>query len=167
MTTTGVHSFDFLFGSWNVHNRKLVDHTDPKCDHWVEFEATSEVVPVLEGSGNIDRFFVPESSELHAFEGLTLRLFNPSTDAWRIWWSSTRAPGVLDPPVEGRFVGDHGVFECQDVIGGVTVDVRFEWLADATSPRWQQSFSWDAGRSWKLNWIMRFSPNDEAAGSPK
>src|ERR1017187_1023730 len=109
MTNSGFQEFDFLFGKWNVRNKKLVDPTDPKCDDWVEFEGTSDVIPVLDGWGNIDGFFVPESSEQRAFEGLTFRLFNPSSGVWKIWWSSTRAPGVLDPPVGGCFVGDHGV----------------------------------------------------------
>ena len=166
MTNSGFHEFDFLFGKWNVRNKKLVDPTDPKCDDWVEFEGTSDVIPVLDGWGNIDRFFVPESSEQRAFEGLTFRLFNPSSSVWKIWWSSTRAPGVLDPPVEGCFVGDHGVFECHDVTNGTPVHVRFEWFADVTSPKWQQSFSWDGGQSWKLNWTMDFRPINAAASGP-
>jgi hypothetical protein len=57
--------------------------------------------------------------------------------------------------VEGRFAGDHGVFECQEVIGGHRVLMRFEWLkATRNAPRWQQSFSWDEGETWKLNWVM-------------
>ena len=62
--------------------------------------------------------------------GFTLRLFDPSDQTWRIWWSSTRAPGVLDAPVEGRFDGDRGVFEASDTIAGRPTLVRFEWLRD-------------------------------------
>jgi hypothetical protein len=84
-----------------------------------------------------------------------LRLFDPASGIWKIWWSSTRAPGVLDPPVEGRFEEDHGVFECEDVIAGRRAIVRFEWLtANKDSPRWQQSFSYGGGQTRKLNWVM-------------
>ncbi|MGC1420278.1 MAG: hypothetical protein WA786_09220 [Acidimicrobiales bacterium] len=129
----------------------------------MEFDGRSEVLAVLDGCGNVDRFFVPGSAHMEAFEGFTLRLFNPSAGTWRIWWSSTRAPGVLDPPVEGRFEGDHGVFECHDVMNGAPVEVRFEWETDATSPTWRQSFSWDAGKTWKLNWVMNFESIDETS----
>jgi hypothetical protein len=57
----------------------------------------------------------------------------------------------------GAFTGDHGVFLADDVVGGHTVTVRFEWRADQVSPRWQQSFSYDAGRTWRPNWTMDFS----------
>jgi hypothetical protein len=93
-----------------------------------------------------------------AFEGFTLRLFDPRTATWQIWWSSTRAPGVLDIPVVGRFVDRHGVFDATDTIGGRPVVVRFEWQRTAGEPRWQQSFSWDDGATWMLNWTMRFTP---------
>ena len=91
------------------------------------------------------------------FEGFTLRLFDPSDQTWRIWWSSTRAPGVLDTPVAGRFDGSHGVFEAADTIAG-----RPHWSASNGSPttrrpRWQQSFSYDDGATWSTNWQMVFT----------
>lgn len=151
----GRHDFDFIFGRWRVHNRKLIDVADPACEEWLEFTASSEAFPVLEGFGHIDRMYVDDSPEAGRFEGFTLRLYDPSGGTWKIWWSSTRAPGILDAPVEGRFHDRHGVFECEDQIAGRRVGVRFEWLVeDLDAPRWQQSFSYDGGKTWKLNWTM-------------
>ncbi|WP_209309090.1 hypothetical protein [Blastococcus sp. CT_GayMR16] len=123
--TGGARDFDFLFGRWSVHNRKLRDVTDPACEEWVEFDASSEVFPVLHGAGHIDRMDVPQAPDGPGFEGLTLRLFDPSLESWSIFWSSTRAPGRLDPPVVGRFTDGHGVFECDDVVAGRPVRLRF------------------------------------------
>jgi hypothetical protein len=159
MTATGAHDFDFVYGTWTVHNTKLRDNADPTCDEWVEFEAASEVFPILHGYGHIDRMVVPDPPDGEPFEGFTLRLFDPATERWSIWWSSTRTPGKLDVPVEGAFDGTHGTFECDDVIGGRDVRVRFEWRSDdPLAPEWRQSFSDDGGTSWSTNWIMRFTP---------
>jgi len=88
------------------------------------------------------------------FEGFTLRLFDPETGIWRIWWASIRFPGVLDRPVEGRFDGDRGEFQCDDVIGGKPVKVRYAWrVLSPTTNRWEQSFSYDDGVTWRTNWI--------------
>jgi hypothetical protein len=100
---------------------------------------------------------VPAPPDGPPFEGLSLRLVDPASGTWSIWWSSTRAPGRLDPPVVGRFTGDRGLFECSDVLGGRPVQVRFEWLADRSAPVWQQSFSWDDGATWVVTWVMEFS----------
>lgn len=150
-------AFEFIYGQWNVHNRKLKNVADPTSDEWLEFDARSDVSPILEGIGHVDRMYVAEPSDGDAFEGFTLRLFEPSTQTWSIWWSSTRAPGQLDPPVTGFFIGRLGTFECNDVVGGHAVTVRFEWLADVNEPVWRQSFSYDRGETWKLNWEMTFS----------
>jgi hypothetical protein len=59
--TSPEHDFDFIYGRWNVHNRKLRDNTDPSCDDWVEFDATSEAFQVLEDVGHIDRIRVDDA----------------------------------------------------------------------------------------------------------
>ena len=160
MTTSAANAFDFIYGRWRVHNRKLRDNTDPACDDWVEFEATAEAFPVLGGGGHIDRIVAPEPADGPAFEGMTLRLFDPTDNIWRIWWSSTRAPGRLDPPMSGSFDGDHGVFFGEDTVGDRPIRLRFDWYADDDSPRWEQRFSFDDGRSWILNWVMTLTRED-------
>jgi hypothetical protein len=162
MAASGPQEFDFIFGHWRVHNRKLRNVADPACEEWVEFDAASHAFPILHGTGHIDRIYVPDPPDGDAFEGFTLRMFDPTAGTWSIWWSSTRAPGRLDPPVVGRFTGNHGVFDCDDIIGGHAVKVRFEWYADALSPTWLQSFSYDSGSTWKLNWEMTLSCDFEA-----
>jgi hypothetical protein len=144
--------FDFLFGTWNVHNRKIRDNTDPECTEWVEFDARQEASPILNGAGNVDEMRVDD------FVGFTLRLWSPDDDVWRIWWSATNAPGVLDEPVTGRFVDGVGRFEGDQLVGGVETVVRFEWTAtDPGAPRWDQYFSRDARATWSHNWTMLFT----------
>jgi hypothetical protein len=157
MTSDSARDFDFIYGHWMVHNRKLRDVTDPECQDWVEFDATSEAFPILHALGHIDRIYVPDPPDGEPFEGLTLRLFDPVTAVWSIWWSSTRTPGRLDPPMTGRFTDGHGVFDGSDTVGGRNIMLRFDWHADPSTPVWQQSFSEDSGATWTVNWTMTLS----------
>ncbi|CAN5526819.1 hypothetical protein BH09ACT4_BH09ACT4_14600 [soil metagenome] len=148
MTST---DFDFLFGTWAVHNRKIRDNTDPECTEWVEFDARAEASPILHGAGNIDQLWVDD------LVGFTLRLWSPTEQVWRIWWSATNAPGVLDVPVVGSFTDGIGRFEGVQVIRDAEVVVRFEWVTtDVAAPQWNQYFSRDAGTTWSHNWTMDF-----------
>jgi len=142
------NDFDFLHGRWRVASRKIDDIPGRGTD-WVEFDSEAEVRPVLGGAGNVDSFRAP------GWEGLTLRQYDPGHEVWRIWWASTRAPGRLDPPLEGRFTGGHGVFFGADEVGGHAVRLRFDWTA-GDEPVWRQSFSYDGGETWETNWVMRF-----------
>jgi hypothetical protein len=152
----GRHAFDFFFGSWDQTNRKKVKLVDPSDTEWIEFESRSEVWPILGGLGNVDTFKAPRFPGRPNFEGCSLRLFDPGTGEWRIWWASTAAPGRLDPPTVGRFEKGVGRFECDDVLEGVEVKVRFTWKdITADSAVWEQSFSFDEGESWETNWITR------------
>jgi hypothetical protein len=148
--------FDFIFGRWINHNHKLVDPMESSCTEWIQFDATDEASPILEGLGHIHRMYVPEMPGSDPFEGFTLRLYDPVTSTWRIWWSSTRSPGVLESPLVGRFTDGHGVFESDELLDGKPGKVKFEWLSDPIAPEWRQSFSFDDGGTWRLNWTMTF-----------
>ena len=154
----GRADFDFIFGHWRVHNRKLADVADPDCTEWVEFGATSCAEPILDGLGHVDRIWANAPGGGEPFEGFTLRLFDPRARVWRIWWASSRRPGHLDSPVEGSWTGGRGRFACDEVVNGQPVKVRFEWRHDsASTARWEQAFSYDGGTTWQTNWIMELT----------
>jgi hypothetical protein len=152
----GRHDFDFFFGRWHVANRKRVKPLVEGDTEWIEFEGLVEAGPILGGVGNIDTFKAPRFPGRPGFEGFTLRLFEPGTGLWRIWWASSIGSGLLDPPVVGRFRDGAGRFECDDEIDGVTLRVRYDWKnIAADSVTWEQSFSFDGGETWDPNWIMQ------------
>jgi hypothetical protein len=159
------HDFDFFFGTWRQANRKKVQMLVPGDTEWVEFESRTEAWPILGGLGNIDTFKAPDLPGRPNFEGFTLRLVELETGTWRIWWASTISNGQLDPPVVGRFQDGVGLFECDDVIDGVPVKVRFTWKdIEADSATWEQAFSFDDGATWDTNWITRHARITDKGG---
>src|SRR6476659_6286549 len=98
----GRHDFDFIFGTWRVHNHKLRDAADRDCTDWVDFDTRSHAEPILGGLAHTDRIVCGPGSPHGDWEGFTLRQFDPARRLWRIWWASTKAPGRLDPPLAGR-----------------------------------------------------------------
>lgn len=149
--TSSKHDFDFYEGKWRVHNRKLKERLND-CNEWEEFEATGEMQIILNGLGNTDNFVTSVNGE--PFEGRTLRLFNPKTNLWSIYWADSNN-GVLDTPVVGSFHKNTGYFYCKDVFNGQPVLVMFQWdKADPLKPVWSQAFSIDQGKTWEWNWYM-------------
>jgi hypothetical protein len=147
------HDFDFLMGRWNVHNRYRRERL-AGSDEWDEFESRSVARP-LAGLGNQDEFRTDYGG---GFVGMSFRFFDPAKDQWAIYWADTRRPGELDPPVRGSFSGEEGVFEGADVLDGRPIRVRFTWSrVDTPTPRWEQEFSDDEGRTWESNWVMEFA----------
>jgi hypothetical protein len=146
--------FDFWFGRWNVRNRWLKRRL-AGSDDWEEFDATVVARPLLDGVGNEDEF---RTDHAGGFIGMSFRFFDPERKRWSIYWADSRRPGELDPPVLGTFEGDVGVFEGEDVYRGRPILVRFTWSGVTTpTPRWEQAFSDDGGRTWETNWIMEFT----------
>jgi len=147
--------FDFFIGSWKIHNRYLKGRLRGSRE-WTEFEATSVVQRVLDGLGNFDQFKAMRDGK--AIEGMTLRLLNPATGVWSIYWADNVRPGVLLPPMIGRFKDDVGEFFGDEEVDGRKVLCRFLWTRKPIgSPRWEQAFSDDEGKTWETNWIMTFT----------
>lgn len=166
----GRRDFDFIFGRWQVHHRRLTDRTDPECTEWAEFGGSSYAEPILGGLGHIDRIWADAPPGGQPMEGFTLRLFDPGTRLWRIWWAASTRPGHLDVPVEGRWEGGRGRFTCDVVVCERPVIIRFHWTSDPpVTARWEQAFSYDSGATWRTNWIMDFRrvTDDSAASSAR
>ncbi len=151
----GARDFDFLFGSWHIANERLKSRLT-NAAVWERFEATAENRPILGGMGNIDDFR-PTWSGREGFEGASLRLFNPATEQWSIYWADNMSC-ALQTPVVGRFIDEVGEFFGDDQHEGKPVLVRFRWSdITADSARWEQAFSENHGETWETNWIMTFT----------
>ncbi len=153
------HDFDFWIGTWSGHNRRLRERL-AGCDEWDEFEGICVARPILDGLGNMEEF---RTDYQGGIVGLSLRLFDPMTRLWAIYWIDSRRCGVLEPPVLGSFSDGVGVFECDDTFQGRPIVVRYTWsdLTNATA-RWEQSFSDDGGTTWETNWTVEHRRlNDE------
>jgi hypothetical protein len=148
------HDFDFEFGSWRVHLRRLL-HPLTGSTTWVELNGTSVLHPLWNGRANVGELEVANTTT--AIEGLSLRLYDPATQQWNIYFANGRGGRLGMPPQVGRFTNGRGEFYDQELLDGKSIFVRFVF-DDATrnSFRFVQSFSADAGRTWEPNWIATF-----------
>jgi len=147
------NDFDFLVGTWRIQNRKLKTRLN-NCHEWTEFEALGKCRKILLSFGNIDDFRTQLNDK--PFEGMALRLFNPKTKLWNIYWADSNVV-VLDVAQVGSFADNIGKFYAKDVFGGKEIIVLYRW--DKTNedvPIWSQAFSPDNGKTWEWNWYMTF-----------
>jgi hypothetical protein len=150
----GLHDFDFLFGRWQVHHRKL-KHRLVNSHEWIEFEGTLFCQPLMGGYANVDDtvFEVPGGT----YRGVAPRSFDAKTGQWSIWWMDSRTPlGPMDPPVRGSFHNGVGTFYANDdTEDGKPVRTRLIWSEiTPTSGHWEQAESTDGGKTWETDWIM-------------
>jgi hypothetical protein len=147
----GQHDFDFELGHWNIHLKRL-QHPLTGSTTWVEFDGTSVTRKVWDGRSQIEEFETDSAAGGH-IEGLTLRLYNPQTHQWSLYWANSKI-GTMDPPQVGQFKNGRGEFFGHDTLNGKAIVIRFVWSNTTTDkPHFEQSFSADGGQTWELNWI--------------
>jgi hypothetical protein len=166
-----IHDFDFFVGTWHSRQRRLKARLRGS-DDWETFTATSRMQPLPGGIANFDTL-VAEAWR-PGWVGMSLRIFNPVTDLWSIYWVTNEGGGIdagtgqVSAPVVGRFEGDEGCFEADDVFEGQPIRVRFRWQRQgANQARWEQAFSADGGQSWEVNWVMEFERMPDEGDAPR
>lgn len=150
----GSHGFDFLFGHWKIHNRRL-RHPLTGSSDWYEFESTSTESSLLGGQGNLEQYDALETptGPIHA---VAVRLYDAKAGRWSIYWS-TAGSGEFGVPTAGRFNNGAGLFFDREKYNGRMILVKFTWThSGRSSCRWEQAFSADDGKTWEVNWIMDF-----------
>src|SRR5215467_14795203 len=149
-STSSQHDFDFLVGTWKLRNRKLASRLTHSTE-WKSFESRVEMHQILNGFGNIDKYTDQASGK--PYEGVAIRLFNPTTRLWSIYWADNNS-GSLDPPVVGSFENKIGHFFARDTFKDRPIIVVFRWdVRDPSLPVWSQAFSTDEGKTWEWNSI--------------
>ena len=151
----GSHDFDFLYGHWKMHNRRLVKRLADSHD-WVEFDSFDDARPLPGGLGNQDEYRTDFFKK--DFVGLTVRLYDPRTGLWSIYWVDNLSwQGTMQPPEVGKFDGNVGIFEGPDTFDGKPIVVRYIWKVTPDDPRiaahWEQAFSADGGKTWETNFM--------------
>jgi len=147
----GQQDFDFEIGTWRIHLKRLL-HPLTGSTTWVEFDGTTVTRPLWDGRANIEQFETTSNSASH-IEGLTLRLYNPASHQWSIYWAN-RNDGSLGIPTIGEFKNGQGEFYDREVINGRMILVRFIWSQmTQNSAHFEQAFSDDGGKTWEVNWI--------------
>jgi hypothetical protein len=147
----GQRDFDFELGSWKIHLKRLVNPLSGSTK-WIEFDGTSVTRRVWDGRAQIEEFET-DGSAGH-IEGLTLRLYNPKSQQWSLYWANSKDGSMGGPPNVGEFRDGVGNFYCMDTYNGKMVLVRYEWSKiTPTSAHFEQSYSEDGGKTWEANWI--------------
>jgi hypothetical protein len=149
----GMNDFDFLVGTWQSTQTKMVKPLSGN-DEWVTSHGTMRNYRLFDGAANVDEVDEPG----FGFKGISLRLQDPETGDWSIYWVNSRDGKLALPPTVGRF-DEHGVgeFFSEEDYDGRPIRVRYRWSdITETSAHWEQAFSTDGGETWETNWRADF-----------
>ena len=154
----GRADFDFIIGRWNIHHRRLREWLKGSTS-WEEFEGTAVDRKILGGLGSISEVTLQRASG--PLEGMTVRIFDPKSEQWSIYWVDS-VHGILTTPMIGGFTQGRGAFYAQEIFEGKHIFSRFLWSdITTTSCHWEQAFSEDGGSTWETNWMMELNRQQE------
>lgn len=149
----GQRDFDFLNGTWKVHLKRLL-HPLTGSTTWVEYEGTATARPLMDGRAQIDEFDAEDPKTHSHIGGMTLRLYNPESHEWSLYYVNARTGTLGLPPTVGHFTDGRGEFYDRETFEGKPIIVRYQWSdITPTSAHFEQAFSADDGKTWEVNWI--------------
>jgi hypothetical protein len=147
----GTHDFDFEDGTWKIHLKRL-QHPLTGSHTWTEFDGTTTTRKLWNGAAHIEQF--ETAGTAGQVEGLTLRIYNPASHQWSIYWANSKNGELGLPAMVGDFKDGRGEFYDQEPYNGRMIFVRFIWSnMTPNSAHFEQSFSDDGGKTWEVNWI--------------
>jgi hypothetical protein len=149
----GAHDFDFEFGAWTAHLKRLRHPLDGDTA-WVAYDGRSLVHPLLRGRENVGELDVRGAAG--AIQGLTIRTYDAPDRRWNVSWVNA-GDGTVTNPMMGGFHNGEGLFFGNDTYKGKPILVRFEF-SNVTRRHFtfRQAFSGDGGKNWETNWVATF-----------
>jgi hypothetical protein len=147
----GQHDFDFHFGAWKTHIKRLV-HPLSGSTTWIELDGTVTTRKIWDGRANLEE--IEAGNATSHFKGLTLFLYNPESHQWSQNFANINDGTLSQTPLIGEFKDGRGELFDQETFNGRTILVRFVWSdITANSHHVEQSFSDDGGKTWEPNFV--------------
>ena len=141
----GAHDFDFNFGVWKTHIRRILDPLSGSADS-IELNGTVTVRKVWDGRAQLEE--IEADGPNGHWEGMTLFLYNPGAHQWSQTFVGSKT-GVLTPPLIGAFKDGRGELFSQDTFHDRSILVRGVWSEiTPDSHHFEESYSDDGGKSW-------------------
>jgi hypothetical protein len=141
-----------------------LEHPLTESKTWVEFDGTFVARKVWDGRANVEE--VELNSPTGPIEGLTLRLYNPQSRQWSIYWANSKNGAMGTSPQIGQFKNGRGEFYGTDTLNGKLIYVRFVWT-NTNTPHFEQSYSDDGGKTWEVNWMTEQTRISDASDKPR
>ena len=141
----GQHDFDFNFGVWKTHIRRVLDPLSGSTDS-VELNGTVTVRKVWDGRAQLEE--IEADGPKGHWEGTTLFLYNPQAHQWSQTFADSET-GVLEAPLIGSFKDGRGELYSLDSSNGRTILLRGVWSdIKPDSHHFEESYSDDGGKTW-------------------
>jgi len=119
----GQHDFDFLIGSWKIHLKRR-QHPLTGSNDWVEFDGTVVCRPLWNGLAEVEEFNVDSPEKNIVIQGLAVRLYNPKTRQWTIYWANRKNCVFAATVRELTYLRCRVEFYGQDTLDGKSIYVR-------------------------------------------
>jgi hypothetical protein len=141
----GSHDFDFNFGTWNTHIRRVLNPLTGGTD-FTEMNGTVTVRKIWGGRAQLEE--IKADGPKSHLEGLTLFLYNPTAHQWSQIFANSRV-AMMGSPAIGEFKNGRGEFIASETYQGRSILLREVW-SDITpdAHHFEESFSADGGATW-------------------
>jgi hypothetical protein len=141
----GQHDFDFNFGAWKTHIKRILDPFSASSKS-IELNGIVTVRKVWGGRAQLEE--IETDGPNGHWEGLTLFLYNPAAHQWSQSFVNSRS-GVLSQPLIGSFKCGRGELFASDAFNDRSILVRGVWSdIKPDSHHYQESYSSDGGKTW-------------------
>ena len=155
----GQHDFDFRFGVWHTHLRRVLDPFSSSSESFI-LEGTVTVRKIWGGKAQLEE--IEADGPKGHWEGLTLFLYDPQAHQWGSPFINSRA-GDLGSPLIGEFHDGQETLFGQDTVNGKTILVRRQWSEiKPKSHHFEESYSNDGGTTWKAALIGDLTRSEQA-----
>lgn len=160
----GAHDFDFNFGTWHTHIRRLVRPLSGS-HAWVAYDGTVTVRNVWGGAANVEEIDAngPDHLEL-----LSVRSYNTTSHQWSLNGANSARGTLETPAMFGGFEHGRGVFYDQEEFNGrMILDRQTFFNITPTTYSFEQAFSDDGGRTWEPNLVANLTRTSLTAPSER